>query len=133
MDNMKATDLRIGNIIYQGEKYGNTPITSYDLNKFYDKSIFFYTADFYEGFAPTPLNEEWLLRLGFKMHEGNNFYRYWINSDFELTYRPISEAIIFCFTPRRTDRMTGLEVKYVHQLQNLYFALTGEELILNGN
>ena len=25
---------------------------------------------------------------------------------------------------------TGVNVKYVHQLQNLYFALTGEELIL---
>jgi hypothetical protein len=24
----------------------------------------------------------------------------------------------------------GKEIKYVHQLQNLYFALTGEELLL---
>ena len=27
--------------------------------------------------------------------------------------------------------MQGVTVKYLHQLQNLYFALSGEELIVN--
>jgi len=126
MDNMKATDLRIGNIIYQGEQDGDAPITSYDLNKFYDKSIFFYTADFYEEFAPTPLNEEWLLRCGFikkispsKTYytKGNYFYE-----DGRLCLDGGNENIWY----------VDAEVIYVHQLQNLYFALEGEELILNG-
>ena len=29
------------------------------------------------------------------------------------------------------DGSIGNKIKYVHQLQNLYFALTGEELILS--
>jgi len=131
MDNMKASELRIGNYVVEPKSGDKNPFQIFST---YSEI----KNDKINGLPiplmkPIPLTEEWLLRLGFKMHEGNNFYRYWINSDFELTYRPISEAIIFCFTPRRTDHMTGLEVKYVHQLQNLYFALTGEELILNGN
>lgn len=79
-----------------------------------------------------PLNEDWLIKMGFRMHEGNSFQSYWIigtfENGFEITERPIS-GMSFCFTPRRTNHRTDLEIKYVHQLQNLYFALTNEELL----
>ena len=74
---------------------------------------------------PIPLTEEWLGKFGFKKIEGSNNY-----------YHPKTGSI--CFTkvcePHnyylvKTGFGSGLtSVKYIHQLQNLYFALTGEEL-----
>jgi len=68
---------------------------------------------------PIPLTEEWLLGFGFKNGEKN----------------------IFSFTKYMDLRIIGNEndynglwignILYVHSLQNLYFALTGDELTLN--
>lgn len=76
----------------------------------------------YSDYAnPIQLTEEWLLRLGFEK-EDDVFYKikdsegWLLTNDGELT-KSISEFYI-C-------------VRFVHQLQNLYFALTGEELKLD--
>lgn len=75
---------------------------------------------------PIPLTEEWLLKFGFdKTGE----------DDFDKTFGDIKQISI-----RKTKLFTSNKlgvyynstritiIKYVHQLQNLYFALTGEEL-----
>ena len=70
------------------------------------------------------LTEEWLLKLGFVTcyddYEGEvrQYIKYpiiWVASDHYRIYNQ------WCF---------DYEIKYVHQLQNLYFALTGKELKL---
>ena len=73
--------------------------------------------------SPIPLTEEWLLKFGFvpeKMEDGFLSYRLkFVDISmpyFEFTYDYGTESF---------------EVKYVHQLQNLFFALTGTELTLN--
>lgn len=75
---------------------------------------------------PIPLTEEWLIKLGF---EGNEDYVQ------ELVYEYHSPEHTFQLT-HECDHIwlcgneeTHLEIKYVNQLQNLYFALTGRELI----
>ena len=75
------------------------------------------------GFTPITLTEEWLLKFGFvpeKMEDGFLSYRLkFVDISmpyFEFTYDYGTESF---------------EVKYVHQLQNLFFALTGTELTLN--
>ena len=75
---------------------------------------------------PIPLTKEWLLKFGFKYKE---MY-------YESEYLT---ALNDCFIV--VERVTGFfyvdapnnEIKYVHQLQNLYFALTGEELEIKEN
>lgn len=74
---------------------------------------------------PIPLTEEWLEKFGFKItgqtpHPNNIWTVYGEECKFEL------EHIISFFL--YDNKCFGTEVKYVHQLQNLYFALTGEEL-----
>ena len=76
------------------------------------------------GFNPVPLNEEWLEKLGF---------RYIIELDVFTKYAVIGVSTSvqlkkcqFSFTTLFNNGM--IEVKYVHQLQNLFFALTGIEL-----
>jgi len=62
-------------------------------------------------FSPIPLTEEWLLKFGFTE---NSYYN--LKSTGGTDY-------IFGY---KKQNYTSL--RYVHQLQNLYFALTGEEL-----
>ena len=78
---------------------------------------------------PIPLTEEWLLKFGFEKQE-NNWKRICICNDWTYLY---------------WERLAGLEVSVnkhsimlphinsVHQLQNLYYALTNEELTYDPN
>jgi len=71
---------------------------------------------------PIPLTEEWLIKFGF-VREGM------------LTMR-LGEFTCYCEEDYIDNFCLGdIELfdvipKYVHQLQNLYFALTGEELTI---
>lgn len=106
---MKATELRIGNWVNDFAMESHQVI---HLTK--DKIILE---------TPIPLTEEWLLKFGFK-HDG---YDYWNARDeyFELAQYPT----YFMHSINCHEYDDGVEIKYVHQLQNLYFALTGKELI----
>lgn len=70
------------------------------------------------AFRPIPLTEEILLRVGFSSvnyTELNGHTVRFKNGVYELCSQYIS-------------REYYIEVKHLHQLQNLYFALTGQEL-----
>lgn len=83
----------------------------------------FYQSD--EVF-PIELTEEWLLKLGFEKKAEHNF-----------RLNVFARSIIHAYTHGKVEIELGNrsgysfgypQVQYVHQLQNLYFALTGEEL-----
>lgn len=108
---MKANELRIGNWLRDNQ--GDFKVKALEEGvEFTDIAI--------------PLTTEWLERAGFikEMYDEEVWY--------ELFYGPwiflqgdkngFTEVTIEGFED-------SLRVKYVHQLQNLYFALTGEELI----
>lgn len=77
---------------------------------------------------PIPLTEEWLLKFGFTYDEIFG----WSFSDsktyFIMSYH--SSAIITLETSEESIISVPQNIRYVHQLQNLYFALTGKELEL---
>jgi hypothetical protein len=74
-------------------------------------------------FTPIPLTEEWLFKFGFENidtnDDGGDNYWYLSKTDFML------DRFFQSFTMN-----TSFDLEYVHQLQNLYFALTNEELKL---
>jgi predicted RNA-binding Zn-ribbon protein involved in translation (DUF1610 family) len=77
-------------------------------------------------FKPIPLTEEWLLKFGFEINrqtkeENNIWKRNWEEGCFEVEQIGTGFYLWdnYCY---------GTKIKYVHQIQNLYFALTGEEL-----
>ena len=113
---MNAKSLRIGNYILDvqdGKPYPVTIETLYEILSGMDY------------FVPIPLTEEWLLKFGFEK----------MGDKFSLKNK---KAGVFRFVKISGNIIVGeLEhgrnsisefIKYVHQLQNLYFALTGEEL-----
>lgn len=103
---MKANELRIGNIVNrQGTEIR---VDGSDIKWFEDGS--------YLGIEPIPLTEEWFVRFGF--NKANEYYKKQCN-DFVLGIR-----IEDFFMPY----ISHTKLIHVHQLQNLYFALTGEEL-----
>ena len=71
---------------------------------------------------PVPLTEEWFLRFGFK----KACFGY-EKGLFEVANKSIDNYILSVACNEYT---IGEPFIYVHQLQNLYFALTGEELTI---
>jgi hypothetical protein len=76
---------------------------------------------------PIPLTEEWLLKFGFdKCLNG-----FWCPKELlNVKISKFSVTQIFLSGSDTDLAFNGTE--HVHQLQNLYFALTGEELTIKG-
>jgi len=78
---------------------------------------------------PIPLTEEWLVRAGFSSSFSSDPQNFPASKKFELNgfkiHQPIEDVEQFIFEPIVDD---CIELKSVHQLQNLTFALTGQEL-----
>lgn len=76
----------------------------------------------YDELEPIPLNEEWLLRFGFFLDEETDEY---CSSDSGCVLH-----IEGYLQKEMTETCYGIKLKYVHQLMNFYFALTGKDLEL---
>ena len=119
---MEAKELRIGNWIRH--KYHILLVETIDANdEIYacniKRNVHVYKD--IEDFEPIPLTEEWLIKFGFRVMDSWLLY---YKGSFEI--EPLREG--FLFSQYENDL---LNIKYVHQLQNLYFTLTGEELSLH--
>lgn len=120
---MRAKDLRIGNW-FEGDNGDKIyyQITAKEILDFYDDPL----NDYYK---PIPLTEEWLLKFGFKSDDisweySKRFGNLYIMYDIKINSIYIHDG------SRYDGADIPNEIKHVHQLQNLYFALTGEELTL---
>jgi len=125
---MKASELRIGNLLELPNKQAVQ--ISIDSLKEIESGI--------HPYQKIPLTEDWLVRFGFiKMINPNNRIYYSL-ADYRaeiIGYRKeyvmlgeIHFEWVFYLTDSNGDRI-GKEHNSVHQLQNLYFLLTGKELI----
>lgn len=79
----------------------------------------------YSEINPIPLTEQWLLDLGFVSDGIKN--EWWFNGHVQLGY--ITTDANYEFEYHRKALPTQL--KYVHQLQNLFWCLCGVELKLH--
>ena len=118
---IKPNELRIGN--YYSNNVEVVKLDSKDM-------IHLLTDDNIHKCSPIPLTEGWLLNFGFKINK-NNFYQ--LNRGSKKT----EDFKVFSISKFSTGYNTnsGIKAAYdsiktVHQLQNLYFDLTGKELIL---
>jgi hypothetical protein len=136
---MKASELRIGNLI-KGVYYKHDDedeeteletickVVTLDVSGIGDYPIYVYSdedIEHFSDFEPIPLTEEWLLKFGFEVSGGEISYN---KNKLSIYY---GDTILSGKNGRTYwNSWTILEEspKYVHQLQNLYFALTGEEL-----
>lgn len=123
---MNLKELRVGNLVKgpAGNIYPCNVATMYKL------------ANERSNISPIPLTEEWLKKFGFK------------NEGLKLHMKKNDAAVIFFLAPvqhkttewfpwigrsfdtKEKSHVILNAVKYVHQLQNLYFALTVTELTI---
>lgn len=88
------------------------------------------------NYTPIPLTPEWLERLGFNVSDNGRVYDHPAPAVPEDEHKDLGKRYPSFFFNNRPevakwmDCHTRVTVEYVHQLQNLYFALTGEELTL---
>jgi len=121
---IENTELRIGNWV----KSNHLLVDKNIKLKLQDFSLMYTDINFGTSFNGIPIAEKWLLKFGFVKNQKHGIENY-ITSD--LTYYPDNNQVkIF-------DRFGGSiyveNIKYVHQLQNLYFSTTQTELELNEN
>ena len=121
---MKASELRIGNLFKDAkDRLCSVDEIYKNIEDCRITSIFDCITS--HPIKPIPLTEEWLLKFGFiytKTELGFNQFRKGI---LELSITTNGYELFFTYK--------WIEIEYVHQLQNLYFALTNEELTLKQN
>ncbi len=124
---MKANELRIGNWVNFIPDNGDFIIS--DIKTFNENTI---NGLELEDCQPIPLTEERLVKFGCQRtrqgwYISANYFLYNPLTEFDI---PSSKYYGLMFNDKY---VTTRAVQYVHQLQNLYFALTGEELTIGGN
>ena len=113
MKYIETNELRIGNLVLINNKVIEL-----------DSRMFHAIIHGFEGYdpEPIPLTEEWLLRFGFHYTNDEWIVLFWVNGRVIFTIEHTGKIFI--------EAKTRVHIKYVHQLQNLYFALSGSELVL---
>ena len=131
---MKANELRIGNYYrYLHEESESIHVADWDFIKIqseYDENP--NDDQFARGwFADAiPLTEQWLLDFGFTKN-GNDLELLMQRSRIGfIYYGGLSHQLDIIQDGKHLSTFAGCS-QYVHQLQNLYFALTGKELERN--
>lgn len=114
---MIASELRIGNYVQCDGKI-------YTIGETDFVDVFYY--------EPIPITEDWLVKFGFeKKYNRYSEENYFMINGFGLCIVNLAK----CYAPATLyDGIQfirkGINIIYVHQLQNLYFALTGKELTI---
>ena len=113
---MTATELRIGNLF---NHIG-------DIRTLTDVEFEIRLKFGFDNCKPILITEEWLLKFGFEKYTNNEFS--FETKDFEISFLN-GELKLLCGDYAENPISLNNQ-KYVHQLQNLYFALTNEELTI---
>jgi hypothetical protein len=123
---MNLQELRIGNYVMQRGETTIVESIKFSLNDWQRINELIY-----KSCTPIPITEEWLLNFEFEWEyiesKNNGEIEKMLFKDILLMKRHHNNLWVACpygyiISPNRT--------LYIHQLQNLYFALTGQELSL---
>ena len=122
--NYTAHDLNDEGQVYSIEQHGN--LGNYVISIDVGSSRYTFTT---EQINPTPLTEDWLKKFGFVYERG--FWQHTRDKLFCNDSYYNDKGIYFYLGLWNDINATPLRyLKYVHELQNLYFALIGEELTI---
>ena len=130
---MKETDLRIGNLVGIASSLnfsiGKVTLISNNRilleNKISNKN---------HKFIPIQLTEEWFINFGFEKAKHSHGYDCYIKDGFDFDIVSHGRYLVLAiYTDESCTNSLYFahgRFEYVHQLQNLYFALTGAELTI---
>lgn len=120
---IRVEELRIGNYTDKGI-----------IKNFYENGIHVGLGKcyVYNVINPIPLTEEILLKCGFEK-DGVKWpsYRHFKFKTLTIEIGVLGDKYSFRKYLSKDKSLHLVDIKYLNQLQNLYFALTGEELEIN--
>jgi len=127
---METKELRIGNLLQSKYFADNISVRGIGKNCIWLNDNEHPGPISIDYLEPIPLTEEWLEKLGLtKSTLDNDFepnepkWYSWIKGAFNLEIQSNGEIWFELYSHYK-------HIKWVHELQNLYFALTEEELII---
>ncbi len=126
---IQLNELRIGNFIkgpltVNGVFYPDfAPLASIEIQLKLDHFVWFKAnPDLYKSIEPIDLTQEWMLKFSSaREHELK-----WDLHQYIMVVKRYEKYFLYY-----ADKGYLFDVKHVHQLQNICFALTGEELSVN--
>lgn len=118
---MKANELRIGNWI--NDNGYNSIIGVIDSHYHAIQISGSPRMIALETIEPIPLTEEWLPRLGFPKDRDTMNLLF----DYIIYFERQQNSLYLCNNQTKVQYV----IEWVHEAQNLYFALTGEELTIS--
>lgn len=129
-------DLMVGNYVINENSIFQLRLTDdYELVwHFVGSKDFHFTAKQAKGkMKPIPITPEWLKRLEFT-HDIDNLWSYKDFSIFPFLIGKNGDCCSFFISYARAEegRVWLVDCHYVHQLQNLIYSLTGQELSIGG-
>ena len=113
---MKAAELMVGNWVKRKTQPDGFVIDESSFTKIEDSNF---------DYQPIPISKQWLIAFGFKecgKHKDDIYYQLKIsklNDCWNATEYKKGNYCLYGYP----------HIKYIHQLQNLYFALTEKELM----
>jgi len=128
---MNAKDYRIGNLVHY-EVEGTLELCTLDGYDIYSMEG---NQSYCDEHIPIPLTEEWLLKFGFVKNKKSKDYQMQLETEdrwlvimiIQDNFYPVAEQLGE-LSHQRGNLFHFNCIQYVHQLQNLYFALTETEL-----
>jgi hypothetical protein len=109
---MDARELRIGNLVYaDAELHEIRPVDFRNAHLF----------------NPIEITDAWLIKLGARNEDKHNDYFLNHNNSYYIN-KNSTTGFFHLYEQGGEDYLVKENIEHIHQLQNLYFALTGEEL-----
>ena len=118
---IQAKELRIGNLVFR-KFYGKE-------DKEVREMILPYFSQL-DRLEPIPVTKYWLFNLGLEYNKTWDRFTVFENDAFSL-YASFDDINGFQIWFENAFAECPLNIEYIHQLQNLYFAFTCEELTLS--
>jgi hypothetical protein len=139
---IQANELKIGNLVYYNgnlQEIGSVTEIKKNLITGDECVVLDYRSDILhqtQYLQPIPITEEWLLKCGFDKRESSVCDAFYIGINpitkdwlFDIVW--LKNMMDYSYEDFAFYRNGHHKIHSVHQLQNLYFALTGEELEIN--
>jgi len=115
---MQSKDLRIGNLV-KGNSRGGTHILDIGILKYIDETK--------SGYSPILLTEKWLINFGFELKEDEGDVKYYEKNTIGIKMDDCLDFYCYIKSYNSNAFFMIKQLELVHELQNLYLALTGEE------
>lgn len=130
MEDLRANELRIGNLLsFSGEPVAINAGFIHDCD-YWNKNPERQDAVSFENVEPIPLTAEWLKKLGWKYYNGRTEGILTMDFGCKMDVDYKDGKLLIKSHYEGEDLYRDTRIKYVHQLQNLFFCLCGEELTI---